>query len=94
MNKNTDEKIKPGIEQLKEAGSHNFTKEFNEGKFTIKEIPPFPNAQKIILRCKKCAYEFGSFHINICSYPLPHCIKCIGKKFDDLGIGRMEVVDE
>lgn len=34
MNKNTDEKIKPGIEQLKEAGSHNFTKEFNEGKFT------------------------------------------------------------
>lgn len=60
----------------------------------IKEIPPFPNAQKRIIRCKKCAYEFGSFHSDIFSYPLPYCIKCISKKFDELGIGRMDIVDD
>lgn len=45
MSKNTDKKIKPGKEQLEEVRSHNFTKEFNEGKFTKGETFTFSRAQ-------------------------------------------------
>ena len=43
------------------------------------------------IKCNKCGYEIYT-NLNLAN--IIHCKECFDKKLEELGVGRMEVVDE